>query len=237
MAKGKLEKFAMLGAYEHVLEPTNEEAMSEAGIAMKGKWNQKFFKNDKPITVELACGGGEYTVALAAMYPERNFLGVDIKGNRIWKGATKAVEQGLDNVGFLRTRIDFIAKCFEVNEVDEIWITFPDPQKSQNRRRNRLTNKIFLSRYKHILKNEGKMRLKTDSTFFYEFTREVIAEEGLETAFECNDIYKDFTPQNPNAKLTKELDIKTFYENMWLGDGKTIKYIEYFLDKLALGPK
>ncbi len=237
MAKGKLEKFAMLGAYEHVLEPTNEEAMSEAGIAMKGKWKKEFFKNDNPITVELACGGGEYTVAMAALYPDRNFLGVDIKGNRIWKGATKALEQDLSNVGFLRTRIDFIDKCFEANEVDEIWITFPDPQKSKNRRRNRLTNKIFLSRYKHILKDEGKMRLKTDSTFFYEFTREVIAEEGLDTAFESNDIYKDFTPQNPESQLTKELEIKTFYENMWLGDGKTIKYIEYFLDKLVLDPK
>ena len=211
MAKGKLEKFAMLGTYEHVLEPTNEEAMSDAGIAMKGKWRKEFFKNDKPITVELACGGGEYTVAMADLYPDRNFLGVDIKGNRIWKGATKALEQGLDNVGFLRTRIDFLTKCFDENEVDEIWITFPDPQKSKNRRRNRLTNKIFLSRYKHVLKDGGKMRLKTDSTFFYEFTREVIAEEGLETAFECNDIYKDFTPQNPDAQLTKELGIKTFY--------------------------
>jgi tRNA (guanine-N7-)-methyltransferase len=233
MSKGKLEKFAMVTAYDHCFEPTTEEAMNPEGIEQQGKWNS-FFKNDNPITVELACGGGEYTVAMAAMYPERNFIGVDIKGNRIWKGATKAKEQGLTNVAFLRTRIDFIVNCFEKGEVDEIWITFPDPQKAKNRRRNRLTNKIFISRYKQVLKDGGKMRLKSDSTFFYEFTREVIAEEGLETAFECDNIYEDYTPQNPDTQLTKELGIKTFYEKMWLEQGKKIKYIEYFLDNLKV---
>lgn len=237
MSKGKLQKFAMIASYDHVLEPTNEEAMSADGIDMKGKWRKEFFKNDKPITLELACGGGEYSVAMAELYPERNFLGVDIKGNRIWKGATKAIELGLNNVGFLRTRIDFIANCFEANEIDEIWITFPDPQQSKNRRRNRLTNKIFLTRYRYILKNGGKIRLKSDSDFFYEFTREVIAEEGLEIAFECDDIYNNYTAKNPDSQLTKELEIKTFYEEMWLSDGKTIKYIEYFLDNLKIDVK
>ena len=223
----------MISEYKNVVEPTMEEAM-HSGIALKGKWNKDFFKNNHPITVELACGGGEYTVGMAAMYPERNFIGVDIKGNRIWKGATKAIEQNLNNVGFLRTRIDFIANCFSKDEVDEIWITFPDPQMNKNRRRKRLTNKLFLSRYQKFLKSKGKMRLKSDSDFFYEFTKKVIEEKSLDILFDCDDIYSKYTPQNPDSKLTKELLLKTFYENMWLEEGKKIKYIEYTLDKFHL---
>ncbi len=233
MSKGKLEKFAMISEYKNVVEPTMEEAM-HSGIALKGKWKKDFFKNNHPITLELACGGGEYTVGMAAMYPERNFIGVDIKGNRIWKGATKAIEQNLNNVGFLRTRIDFIANCFSKDEVDEIWITFPDPQMNKNRRRKRLTNKLFLSRYQKFLKSKGKMRLKSDSDFFYEFTKKVIEEKSLDILFDCDDIYSKYTPQNPDSKLTKELLLKTFYENMWLEEGKKIKYIEYTLDKFHL---
>jgi len=233
MSKGKLEKFAMISEYKNVVEPTMEEAM-HSGIALKGKWKKEFFKNNHPITVELACGGGEYTVGMAAMYPERNFIGVDIKGNRIWKGATKAIEQNLNNVGFLRTRIDFIANCFSKDEVDEIWITFPDPQMNKNRRRKRLTNKLFLSRYQKFLKSKGKMRLKSDSDFFYEFTKKVIEEKSLDILFDCDDIYSKYTPQNPDSRLTKELLLKTFYENMWLEEGKKIKYIEYTLDKFHL---
>lgn len=233
MGKGKLEKFAMISEYENCVEPTTEEAM-RTGVEMQGKWHQSFFKNNNPITVELACGGGEYTVGLAELYPDKNFIGVDIKGNRIWKGATRAIEKGLNNVGFLRTRINFIDNCFAEGEVDELWITFPDPQKKKNRRRNRLTNTIFLNRYKKILKPGGKLRLKSDSGFFYEFTKEVIAEEGLEVAFDCDNIYKDYTPHHPETALSKELEIKTFYEKMWLEQGKTIKYIEYYLDNLKV---
>ena len=233
MSKGKLEKFAMISEYKNVVEPTMEEAM-HSGIALKGKWKKEFFKNNHPITVELACGGGEYTVGMAAMYPERNFIGVDIKGNRIWKGATKAIEQNLNNVGFLRTRIDFIANCFSKDEVDEIWITFPDPQMNKNRRRKRLTNKLFLSRYSQFLKNGGKMRLKSDSDFFYAFTKEIIEEKRLQILFDCDDIYSKYTPQNPDSELTKELSLKTFYEKMWLNEGKTIKYIEYTLDNFKI---
>ena len=233
MSKGKLEKFAMIKAYRNCVEPTMEEVM-KTGIHLKGKWNSEFFKNNNPITVELACGGGEYTVGMAEMYPDRNFIGVDIKGNRIWKGATKAIDKKLNNVGFLRTRIDFIANCFAKNEVDEIWITFPDPQKNKNRRRKRLTNKLFLTRYKEFLKPDGKMRLKSDSTFFYEFTKEIISEKNLEVLFDCDDIYNKYIPQNPNSQLTKELSLKTFYENMWLESGKTIKYIEYNLANLKI---
>jgi tRNA (guanine-N7-)-methyltransferase len=233
MSKGKLEKFAMISDYKNVVEPSMDEAMN-TGIALKGNWNKTFFNNNNPIVVELACGGGEYTIGLAAMHPNKNFIGVDIKGNRIWKGATKAIEQNLDNVGFLRTRIDFIANCFAKNEVDEIWITFPDPQMKKNRRRKRLTNKLFLSRYQKFLKANGKMRLKSDSTFFYAFTKEIIEEKGLDVIFECDDIYTKYTLQNPNTPLSKELELKTFYENMWLEKGKTIKYIEYTLDKFSI---
>ncbi len=233
MSKGKLEKFAMIKAYKNCIEPTMEEVM-ENGIELKGEWRNKFFKNNNPIVVELACGGGEYTVGMAEMYPDRNFIGVDIKGNRIWKGATKAIDKNLNNVGFLRTRIDFIANCFAQNEVDEIWITFPDPQKNKNRRRKRLTNKLFLTRYKEFLKPYGKVRLKSDSTFFYEFTKEIISEKNLEILFDCDDIYTKYIPQNPNSQLAKELSLKTFYENMWLESGKTIKYIEYNLANLKI---
>jgi len=232
MSKGKLEKFAMLADYANCVEPSMDEARL-GSIPLRGKWHKDFFKNDNPLTVELACGGGEYTVGMAEMYPDRNFIGIDIKGNRIWKGATKAIEKDLTNVGFLRTRIDFIINCFAEGEVDELWITFPDPQPNKNRRRKRLTNKLFLGRYKQVLKPGGKLRLKTDSDFFYEFTREVIKEEGLELSFECDDIYVKYTPENSGTKLGKELALKTFYEKMWLKEGKTIKYIEYFLDKLT----
>ena len=233
MSKGKLEKFAMIKEFKNCVEPSIEEVMI-TGIELKGKWNRTFFKNNNPITVELACGGGEYTVSMAEIYPDRNFIGVDIKGNRIWKGATKAINKKLNNVGFLRTRIDFIANCFAKDEVNEIWITFPDPQMKKNRRRKRLTNKLFLSRYQQFLKSDGKMRLKSDSTFFYEFTKEIIAEKNLEILFDCDDIYKKYIPKHPNSQLAKELSIKTFYENIWLESGKTIKYLEYRLTNLKI---
>lgn len=233
MGKGKLEKFSMVTEYENCVEPGYDEARLNH-IPLYGNWNKDFFKNDNPITVEFACGGGEYTVGMAEMYPDRNFIGVDIKGNRIWKGATKAIQNGLKNVGFLRTRIDFSANCFAPGEVDEIWITFPDPQPQKNRARKRLTNKLFLSRYKQFLKPGGKMRLKTDSDFFYECTKETIAEEELEVLFDCDDIYVKYTPNNPDTQLAKELALKTYYEQMWLEEGKTIKYIEYKLDNLKV---
>ncbi len=233
MSKGKLEKFAMISEYKNVVEPTMEEVM-KTGITLKGKWNSNFFKNNNPITIELACGGGEYTVGMAEIYPDRNFIGIDIKGNRIWKGATKAIDEKLNNVGFLRTRIDFVANCFAKDEVDEIWITFPDPQMNKNRRRKRLTNKLFLSRYQQFLKEKGKIRLKSDSQFFYDFTKEIISEKNLEVLFDCDDIYTKYIPQNKDSKLTKELSFKTFYENMWLEKGKKIKYIEYNLTNFKI---
>jgi len=228
MGKDKLKRFADVAKYKNVLEPTWEESMNQE-YYLKGKWAADFFKNDNPIVLELACGGGEYTVGLARIHPDKNFLGIDIKGNRIWKGATIALNDGLDNVGFLRTRIDFIENFFSENEISEIWITFPDPQKQSNRARKRLTHTMFLDRYRKFLQAEGSVRLKTDSTFLYEFTQLVIQENKLEVLVDSSDIYNELLPPQPDSMLSKELGINTFYENKWLKEGKLIKYLEFKL--------
>lgn len=228
MGKDKLKRFAEVAEFPHVLEPTWDDALNNE-YPLKGKWAKDFFKNENPIVLELACGGGEYTVGLARLHPEVNFMGIDIKGNRIWKGAKIALKEGLKNVGFLRTRIDFIENFFAENEISEIWITFPDPQREKNRARKRLTNAMFLDRYRKFLKQSGKLRLKTDSTFLYEFTQEVIEEQQLNVLVNSDDIYTKLCPNQPESMLTKELAIKTFYEKKWLEEGKLIKYLEYEL--------
>lgn len=226
MGKDKLRKFKEVEEFEHCIEPTFDEAMHN-GLYLQNKWKSDFFKNDLPIVLELACGGGEYTVGLGERYPEKNFIGVDIKGNRIWKGAKKSFLNGMKNIGFLRTRIDFIANCFGENEVDEIWITFPDPQPQKNRKRKRLTNPLFLNRYRKILKEDGWIRLKTDSDFFFEFTLEVIETFNLETKIVVRDVYNEYIPNHPDTALAEELAIKTYYEQKWLDQGKTIKYVAF----------
>lgn len=228
MGKDKLKRFAEVAEFPNVLEPTWDDAYNNE-YPLKGKWAKDFFKNDNPIVLELACGGGEYTVGLAQLHPDKNFMGIDIKGNRIWKGAKIALETGLNNVGFLRTRIDFIENFFTENEISEIWITFPDPQREKNRARKRLTNSMFLGRYRKFLAKNGKLRLKTDSTFLYEFTKEIIATENLTALVDSNDIYNKLCPAQPESILTKELAIKTYYEKKWLKEGKLIKYLEYKL--------
>jgi tRNA (guanine-N7-)-methyltransferase len=226
MGKDKLKRFAAVATYNNVLEPTWEESMNQE-YYLKGKWAKDFFKNDNPIVLELACGGGEYTVGLARIHPDKNFLGIDIKGNRIWKGATIAIEDGLNNVGFLRTRIDFIENFFSENEVSEIWITFPDPQKQSNRARKRLTHTMFLDRYRKFLQSSGVVRLKTDSTFLYEFTQTVIKDNNFSVNVDTADVYGQLLPPQLESLLAKELDIKTFYERKWLEEGKLIKYLEF----------
>ena len=226
MGKDKLKRFAEVAIFTNVIEPTWDQAMNQE-FEFKGKWNADYFKNDNPIVLELACGGGEYTVGLAAMYPNKNFIGVDIKGNRIWKGAKKAIENNLNNVGFLRTRIDFISNFFVANEISEIWITFPDPQPQSPRQKKRLTHPIFLNRYKQFLKADGKIRLKTDSTFLYEFTKEIIEQEKLTVFVDSDNIYEVLIPQQPESELSQELHLKTHYEKMWLKEGKKIKYLEF----------
>lgn len=228
MGKDKLKRFAAVAEYKNVLEPTWEESMKQE-YYMKGKWAKDFFKNDHPIILELACGGGEYTVGLAKIHPNKNFLGIDIKGNRIWKGATIALQENMNNVGFLRTRIDFIENFFAENEISEIWITFPDPQKQKNRARKRLTHPMFLDRYKKFLQTNGPVRLKTDSTFLYLFTKEVIKENELPCSIDSNDVYGKLLEGDKQSLLAEELAIKTFYENKWLGEGKLIKYLEFRL--------
>jgi tRNA (guanine-N7-)-methyltransferase len=226
MGKDKLKRFAAVAEYKNVLEPTWEESMTQEYF-LKGKWAKDFFKNDNPIVLELACGGGEYTVGLARIHPDKNFLGIDIKGNRIWKGATIALDQGLNNVGFLRTRIDFIENFFTENEISEIWITFPDPQKQSNRARKRLTHTLFVDRYRKFLQKDGCVRLKTDSTFLYEFTQNVIRDNKFKVNVDSPDVYGRLLPPQQESILNRELNIRTFYEAKWLKEGKLIKYLEF----------
>jgi len=214
----KQEKFADFETFKNCFTLFFENISK--GFPLKGKWRSEYFHNERPIVLELGCGKGEYTVGLASHHPDKNYIGVDIKGNRIWTGASQALEKKLDNVGFLRTRIDFIDHCFAENEVDEIWITFPDPQPQSTRKRSRLTNPLFLNRYKKILKKEGIVHLKTDSTSFYEYTLEVIEEQKLPLIWHTNDLYKN-CPANRQELIT----IKTHYEKLFTEKGEDIKYV------------
>ena len=220
--KNKIKRFSDLLKYPNVYEsfdPGSETVVVGLGVEhpMKGRWHKECFKNNNPITLELACGRGEYTVGLARRYPDRNFIGVDIKGARMWKGASEALETGLSNVAFMRTRIEMIANFFEEGEVDEIWIIFPDPfLKKENRR---LTSNPFLNCYKKILRPGGIVQLKTDDPTLYEFTVETWENnEDFELLYHKDDIYSD-------ELFTEDLTIKTYYEGKHLEAGRTIKYV------------
>ena len=213
----KLEKFAEFDTFKNCSFLPFEKIQERHPLS--SQWKQEFFKNNNPIVLELGCGKGEYTVGLAKNNPNKNYIGVDIKGNRIWVGAKFATENNMLNVAFVRTRIDFIEYCFAENEVDEIWITFPDPQPQKTRVRKRLTNPMFLDRYKKLLKKGGLVHLKTDSTSFYEYTLEVIAENKLELLYSTHDLYS----HNPSGK--EELtNIQTYYEQLFSAKGEKIKY-------------
>ena len=224
--RNKLQKFAEILTFPNVYEnfnsfPPQLTGIDEEVIDLKGKWQEKHFKNKNPITLELACGRGEYTLALAQKYPHRNFIGVDIKGARIWKGAKIALAKKLDNVAFLRTRIELIAAFFEEAEIDEIWITFPDPFLRKSKRNRRLTAPNFLNHYRKILKKSGVIHLKTDETVLSEFTLEVLAEDSQATIiYQDDDIYASSLP-------LEELEVKTYYEKMHLEKGRKIKYIRF----------
>ena len=213
MGQNKLQRFADIATFGNVYEYPEH---------MKGKWNDHF-KNDAPITLELACGKGEYTIGLAAMYPKRNFIGIDVKGNRIWVGAKKALDNSLSNAAFLRTQIGMIESYFSIDEVDEIWITFPDPQLRISNIRRRLTHPIFLRKYKQFLKHGGYINLKTDSPTLYAFTKEVINTYGLNLIKDSTDISIDF----PNDA---DLEIKTHYENLDIAKSKRIHYLKFSID-------
>jgi tRNA (guanine-N7-)-methyltransferase len=223
MAKRKLKKFAEVSSFDNCFFLSFEQSREE-GLPLKGKWHKEFFKNDNPIVLELGCGKGEYTVGLAKRYPDKNFIGVDIKGNRIWTGAREAVDSKMNNVAFVRTRIDFIEACFAKDEVSEIWITFPDPQPQKTRERKRLTNMMFINRYRNVLKKGGVVNLKTDNEPFYDFSREVIKQNNLQELDATNDLYA-------NVGLRDEAltTIKTHYEKLFSDKGFKICYLKYII--------
>ena len=220
MGKNKLARFAENETFANLFQLTYEQITKE-GFALKGKWNKEFFKNDNPIVLELGCGKGEYTVGLAKKYPNKNFIGIDIKGARLWRGCKTSNEDKMTNVAFVRTHIQMIESYFAQNEVSEIWITFPDPQlKKPNKR---LTCERFLSLYKNILKSEGIVHLKTDSQELYEYTKdEVLIPTKREILYNTNDLY--------NSDFKEDvIEIQTFYEAMYLKIGKPITYLKFKL--------
>jgi tRNA (guanine-N7-)-methyltransferase len=223
VAKHKLERFAQLKTFENVIE-TNQKEVLYDDHKLKGHWNSSFFKNNNPIVLELGCGKGEYTVGLAERYPDKNFLGIDIKGARMWRGASYSVEKGIMNVGFLRTRIEQIVSFFAPGEVAEIWITFPDPQFKRIRAKKRLTSSPFLAMYKQFLVSDGIIHLKTDNTFLYHYTCQLCQINNLAVKESTGDLY------HSSIKDEMLLSIQTFYESQFLAKGETIKYIKFTLD-------
>lgn len=213
MAKNKLRKFAEFEAFDNTFS-------ADEGILNKGEWNKNYFKNNNPIVLELACGKGEYTVNLAKIFPEKNFIGIDRKGDRLWRGAKTAIEQNLRNVGFLRIRIEDLTEYFSEQEVSEIWITFPDPQPSQRREKKRLTYIRFLNLYKNILIKKGVMHLKTDNDLLYESSLEQLKDFGAEVMEQTSDLYK-------SDLVNDVLSIKTYYEKKYLAEDKNINYIKW----------
>ena len=220
MGKNKLRKFADMKQIGFVYEYPFARLEAE-GFPLRGKWGDEVFGNSNPITLELGCGKGEYTVGLARRFPERNFIGIDIKGARMWSGATQAQREGLANVAFLRTSIELLDSFFAPGEVDQIWITFPDPQMNKRRVAKRLTAPGFLERYARFLKPEGTIHLKTDSGHLHEYTKAVLAANGMAPTVCCNDIY------GPQGIADAALAIKTAYETRFLAEGLPITYLQW----------
>ena len=220
MPKQKLKRFAEVQTFSNVFYLPFEQ--TKTGLPLKGKWKNDHFKNENPLVLELGCGKGDYTVGLAEKNPEKNFIGIDIKGNRIWKGAKRALDEKLSNVAFLRTRIDFIESAFDSNEVNEIWITFPDPQ--PNKERKRLTSEMFLNRYKNILVPGSVVHLKTDNLALHEYTIELLEENKYNILACTTHLYNDTALQADEARA-----IKTFYESKYLKQGKKINYVKFVL--------
>jgi tRNA (guanine-N7-)-methyltransferase len=214
MGLNKLERFAEIKTFPNVLEYPKD---------MKGQW-KSFFRNTNPITLELACGKGEYAVGLGRLHPERNFIGVDIKGNRMWVGAKTALSEGLTNVAFIRTQIEKITNYFSEEEVSEIWITFPDPQLRVGKAKKRLTHPRFLRLYQNIMGSNGVINLKTDSPDLFNFTKLVVKLFGLETLLELDDVYAE-------QPITADLQIKTHYESLDIAQSNRIHYLRFSLNK------
>ena len=225
--KQKLQRFAEMKHFDNVFEPTTEEAL-QGSREIKGKWRENFFKNNHPIVLELGCGKGEYSVGLARQFPEKNFIGVDIKGARIWRGAKTAIEENIPNVAFLRTRVEFITSFFGPNEVDEIWVTFPDPQPKDRQVKKRLTSPRFLDRYRQFLKPGGIVHLKTDNEPFWAYTKEVAEEQKLPVLESTSNLYGESIDQfDPSTQ--EILSIKTHYETIFSAKGFDICYLKFSL--------
>jgi tRNA (guanine-N7-)-methyltransferase len=225
MGKNKLFRFSENAVFEQVVQPTFEELM-KGDFPLKGHWNEAVFKREAPLVLELGCGRGEYTTGLAKLVPEKNYLGVDIKGARIWRGARTAREQGLTNVAFLRTHVDHVLQCFGPHEASEIWLTFSDPQVKKSKARKRLTSPLFLARYKQILKPGGLIHLKTDSPLLYDYTLEQIEAHKLTLLEKSDDVYADLV-NRVSAEDQAVLNIRTYYESMWLTEGRKIHYVRF----------
>jgi tRNA (guanine-N7-)-methyltransferase len=220
VAKKKLLHFAENLTFKHLFQYPHLGVLQD--FPLLGQWNKDFFHNDNPITLELGCGKGEYTVSLATNHPEKNFIGMDIKGARLWKGCKMAEELGLKNVAFIRSRGEFLESFFAPDEIEEIWLTFPDPQPQSNRIQKRLTSPEFLERYKNILKPQGIIHLKTDNEKLFRYTLRVIKELGHLLIFSSDDIYQMETVHEATA-------IQTYYEGIYRKQGIPIKYIEFVL--------
>jgi tRNA (guanine-N7-)-methyltransferase len=221
-SKNKLKRFQDNEVFANVIQPLRSEIVEEE-FQFKGKWKRDFFKNDKPLILELGCGKGEYTLGLAERNKDCNYLGIDIKGARFWRGAKTALENDMPNVGFLRTQIELVDQVFAEGEVDEIWITFPDPQIKWKRTKHRMTNPEFLNKYKHILTKEGIIHLKTDSEFMYGYTLGILEGLGHDILYAHHNIYV-------NHEAPEEVvGIQTFYEQQYLDKNKSITYLKFRL--------
>lgn len=219
-SKNKLKRFKENETFKNVIQPTRDELVN-ANFNLKGHWRTEVFKNNNPLVLELGCGKGEYSIALAQKYPNKNFVGIDIKGARFWRGAKTAIEESITNVAFLRTQIELIDYAFAEQEVDEIWITFPDPQIKYKRTKHRMTNAEFLKRYKQILKPEGVVNLKTDSEFMHGYTLGLLQGGGHDVLYANHNVYKqEGSPEDVTS-------IQTFYESQYLEQNKPITYIRF----------
>ena len=225
MSKGKLAKFADMETYENVFQYPFS-VVEHVPFEMKGHWREQYFHNDHPIVLELGCGKGEYTVELAKLYPDINFIGVDIKGARMWTGATQALHEGLKNVAFLRTNIEIIERFFSENEVQEIWLTFSDPQMKNPRKR--LTSTYFMERYRKFLVDSGIIHLKTDSNFLFTYTTYMVEHNHLPVLLSTRDLYSE---DSENSEYSEAASIQTYYESMWIARGLNIKYMKWRLPR------
>lgn len=225
MGKDKLQRFKEMEGFKNVLQPGFNEVYQNE-YRLKGKWSSQYFKNTNPIVLELGCGKGEYAVGLAERFPETNFIGIDIKGARMWRGAKSALEKGLNNVAFIRSSIDLIESIFDKDEISEIWLTFSDPQPKKPKKR--LSSSLFLNRYQKFLKPDGIIHLKTDSNLLFEYSNALAEQNNFFITFRSRDVY------NENHLPEAVIGIQTFYEKQFLKSGKNIHYLEFRLNNKSL---